>query len=58
MSKITSAKALDTVRKTLQNKNATNAGTCITVCSGTGCLAYHAQDLATAFENEIQKSGL
>jgi NADH-quinone oxidoreductase subunit F len=58
MSKITSAKALDTVRKSLQARQSATTGKCITVCSGTGCLAYHAEDLAAAFEHAIEKNGL
>jgi len=30
----------------------------VTVCSGTGCLAYHAEDVADTFVREIEKQGL
>ncbi|MCE5251891.1 NADH-quinone oxidoreductase subunit NuoF [bacterium] len=32
--------------------------TCITVCSGTGCLAYRSQDIYGAFERELEKHEL
>ena len=31
---------------------------CITICSGTGCLAYHSTDIVMAFEHELEKSEL
>ena len=31
---------------------------CVTVCSGTGCLAYGSQEIFTAFEREIEKQEL
>lgn len=31
---------------------------CVTVCSGTGCLAYRSQDIFAAFKREIENQGL
>ena len=31
---------------------------CVTICSGTGCLAARSQDVVAAFEREIEAQGL
>jgi NADH:ubiquinone oxidoreductase subunit F (NADH-binding)/(2Fe-2S) ferredoxin len=57
MARLASAKDLDRLRKDLVAKRAAEKQT-VTVCAGTGCLAYKSDRLVTALEKEIEKSGL
>ncbi|MBN2056063.1 NADH-quinone oxidoreductase subunit F, partial [bacterium] len=57
MAKLTSREALHALRDELTLARDANKP-CVTVCSGTGCLAYRAGDVALAFEQEIARRGL
>ncbi|MFH1032768.1 MAG: NADH-ubiquinone oxidoreductase-F iron-sulfur binding region domain-containing protein [Chloroflexota bacterium] len=57
MPKLNSPAELEKFRKKLVSQRDPNLP-CITVCSGTGCQAYRAEDVADTFVNEIEKQGL
>ena len=57
MAKLHSAKDLQNLKQYVGTHNDPSV-TCIAVCSGTGCQAYHSQDLADAFTQEIASRGL
>ena len=57
MSKLNTTKDLEKLRAELQGKRDPNR-TCVTVCAGTGCLAYRSKDVVAAFISEIEKRGL
>ena len=57
MSKLNSAKELRDLKQTLQGRKDKN-NLCITVCSGTGCLAYRSKDIVSEFKDAISKQGL
>ncbi len=57
MAQLKSPKELDHYRQTLSSGRDANTP-CISVCAGTGCLAYGAAEVIGAFEAEIEKQGL
>ncbi len=57
MEKLTSTTDLEKLRQELVSRRDPNK-TCVAVCTGTGCLAYHSNDVADAFEHEIKKQGI
>ncbi len=57
MALLTSPEKLDSYRQELSSKRDPNAP-CISICAGTGCLAYGAAELISAFSEEIEKQGL
>ncbi len=57
MVKLHTSQDLENLRQYIGSYNDPSR-TCITVCSGTGCQAYHSHDLADAFEKEIAARGL
>jgi NADH-quinone oxidoreductase subunit F len=56
-SKLNTVKDLSDLRKKLQAGRDSNR-VCVTICAGTGCLAYRSQDIAALFVAEIEKRGL
>jgi len=57
MPKLNSLSDMKSLRE-LINARRDPGRTCITICSGTGCLAYRSTDVVTAFERELKKSEL
>jgi NADH:ubiquinone oxidoreductase subunit F (NADH-binding)/(2Fe-2S) ferredoxin/Pyruvate/2-oxoacid:ferredoxin oxidoreductase delta subunit len=57
MPRINSPAELEELRKGILSKRDPNKP-CITLCSGTACLASGSADLATSIEEEIEKQGL
>jgi NADP-reducing hydrogenase subunit HndC len=57
MTKLGSTADLENLRQQLVSQR-DPALSYVTVCSGTGCQAYHAADVADAFVQEIEKQGL
>ena len=57
MAKLNSYGDLNTFREKINAKRDPRK-ICITVCSGTGCLAYRSQDIYESFSNEIEKREL
>ena len=57
MGLIGSPEALELLRKKIEN-GINPDKPCITVCAGTGCLAYGTQQLIDSFKMEIEKKGL
>ena len=57
MPKINTLHDLESLRKKITSARNTQRP-CITVCAGTGCLAYGAQDIYLAFEREIARQSL
>src|SRR3990172_4069377 len=56
MAKLGSPAGLERFRQRLISERDPNLP-CVTVCTGTGCLAYRAQDVADTFVREIKKQG-
>ena len=57
MTRLQSSVELEALREALIKKQDVEKP-CITICSGTGCLAYASEKVSTAFEREIVKAGL
>ncbi len=57
MALLNSPQELETFRQELSARRDPDAP-CISICAGTGCLAYGAAELIAAFEAELQKQGL
>jgi NADP-reducing hydrogenase subunit HndC len=57
MARIKSAAELEELRKDILSKRDPNKP-CITLCSGTACLASGSEDVAASIEEEIKKQGL
>jgi NADH-quinone oxidoreductase subunit F len=57
MVRINSAAALEKARRDIVAGRDPNKP-CITLCSGSGCVAYASEKVSLAFEDEINKSGL
>jgi NADP-reducing hydrogenase subunit HndC len=57
MARIKSAAELEELRKGILSKRDPNKP-CITLCSGTACLASGSEDVAASIEEEIKKQGL
>jgi len=57
MALLTSPEKLDTYRQELSSNRDPDAP-CISICAGTGCLAYGAAELITDCTEEIEKQGL
>ena len=57
MARLNSVVDLEKLRKQLVSQRDSDLP-CITICSGTGCLASRAEDVADAFASEIKKQGL
>ncbi|MFH0813571.1 MAG: NADH-quinone oxidoreductase subunit NuoF [Pseudomonadota bacterium] len=57
LNKINSPEELLTLQATIRNSRDPNKP-CITICSGTGCLAYGTQKLVDRFKDEIEKQAL
>ncbi|GEM_PF-2980018 len=55
--RFSSPKELEEFRKDILLKRDPNK-LCISLCSGTGCLAYGSQEVAAAFIEELTKKGL
>jgi len=57
MQKLSSYSDLNQLREQINSRRDPDR-MCVTVCSGTGCLAYRSQDIYAAFEKEIEKKEL
>lgn len=57
MAKLNSPLDLEKLRQKIISTRDPNR-LCITICSGTGCRAYHSEEVADAFVYEIEKQGL
>ena len=57
MAQLKSPEELDNYRQTLSSGRDANTP-CISICAGTGCLAYGAAEVIGAFKAEIEKQGL
>jgi NADH-quinone oxidoreductase subunit F len=57
MARLNSPEALETFRRDLLSRKDPNRP-CISICAGTGCLAFGAGDVIAAFQAEIEKQGL
>ncbi|UCH24221.1 MAG: (2Fe-2S) ferredoxin domain-containing protein, partial [Deltaproteobacteria bacterium] len=57
MSRIDSPAELDKFRKGILSKRDPNKS-CISICAGTGCIAFGANEVIAAFKAEIEKQGL
>ncbi len=57
MAKLGSPADLERSRQHLVSERDPNLP-CVTVCSGTGCQAYRAEDVADTFVREIENQGL
>jgi NADH-quinone oxidoreductase subunit F len=57
MTRLESPVDLEKLRQKLTSNRNSNLP-CVTICSGTGCQAYHAEDVINAFICEIEKQGL
>ena len=57
MGKLNSRESLAKFRAEINSRRDPNQ-TYVTVCSGTGCLAYHSNDIYLAFEREIKQQGI
>ena len=57
MRKLQSTSDLEKLRKELLQKR-DSSKSCISICSGTGCLAYGSDKIVSAFENELKKQKL
>jgi len=57
MAQLKSPEELDNYRQTLASGRDANRP-CISICAGTGCLAYGAAEVISAFKAEIEKQGL
>jgi NADH-quinone oxidoreductase subunit F len=57
MAQLNTLAELDSYRQALFSKMAARKP-CISICAGTGCLAYGAADVITAFKTVIEKQGL
>ena len=57
MKKLQSTSDLEKLRKELLQKR-DSSKSCISICSGTGCLAYGSEKVVIAFENELKKQKL
>ncbi len=57
MTRLESPEDLEKLRQKLTSNRDSNLP-CVTICSGTGCQAYRAEDVINAFTHEIKKQGL
>ena len=57
MPELNSVTALENLRQAIRSTRDGNRP-CVTICSGTGCLAYRSEDVVSAFDAEIKRHGL
>jgi len=57
MNRLRSAVALEQLRSKIRSRRAPDQP-CISICVGTGCLAYGCLDIVSAFKNEVEERGL
>ena len=57
MARVGSLTELETLRKAVLDKRDPDKP-CISICSGTGCLAHGSHGIVTAFREEVQRQGL
>jgi NADH:ubiquinone oxidoreductase subunit F (NADH-binding)/(2Fe-2S) ferredoxin/Pyruvate/2-oxoacid:ferredoxin oxidoreductase delta subunit len=57
MARLNSPKALESFRQAILSQREPHAP-CITICTGTGCVATGAREVVAAFETELERQGL